>query len=152
SIEAQRNADAFLRRLENNKGRVLAASKLPDELIVHDDFGNASIGETAHETGATNIRAVDFQTENGRQQDAERSEHSHQTAFLIGRLQHDNGETDIGPILGGDALNQGTLFALRAGRRVAADLPFAECRFDHALSVNDDEDADDLAYACRCPD
>jgi hypothetical protein len=53
---------------------------------------------------------------------------------VIGGLQDDDGEADIGAVLGGDALDQRALVALRSRRGVAADLPVAMHRFDRALA------------------
>src|SRR5665647_804037 len=59
--EAHRKADAFLRRLEDDEGRVLAGAKFLDELVVHDHFGDATVGQAAHETGAADIGGVDLE-------------------------------------------------------------------------------------------
>jgi hypothetical protein len=55
---------------------------------------------------------------------------------LIGRFQHNDGEADIRPVFCGHALDQGALLALRARRRVAADLPVAVYRFDGSLRAS----------------
>ena len=99
--------------------------------IMH--LGDAAVRQAAHEAGAADVGLVDLQPEAGRQQHAERRQHAHQPALLVGGLQHDHGEADIGAVLGGDALDQGALLALRAGRRVAADLPVAVDRLHRAL-------------------
>ena len=111
----------------------LAGAHLVDQVVVHDHFGDAAVRQAAHEAGAADVAAVDLEAEPRRQQHAERSDHPHQPALLIGGLQHDDGEADIGPVLGGHALHQRALLALSAGRRVAADLPVAMHRAHRAL-------------------
>ncbi len=66
-------------------------------------------------------------------QHAERRQHPHQPALLVGGLQHDHGEADIWSVFGGHALDQRALLGLGAGRGVAADLPVAMHRAHDAL-------------------
>src|ERR1700722_5191945 len=52
AFEAHREADAFFRRLEDDEGRGLAGTQLVDQGVVHDHFGNAAVGQAAHESSA----------------------------------------------------------------------------------------------------
>src|SRR5579863_5659013 len=133
TLEAHREADAFLRCLEDDEGRGLAGAHLADQLVVHDHLGDATIGQAAHEAGAADIGIVDLEAEPGRQQHPERRDDAHQAAFLIAGLEHDHRQPDIGAVLGGYALHQRALLALRTRRGVAADLPVAMDRTDRAL-------------------
>src|SRR5512139_3503505 len=121
--KAHREPNSFLRRLEDNEGCRLADAQLLDQLVIHDDFGDAAVRQAPHKTGAADVRLVDLQAKARRQQYAERCDHAHQPAFLIGGLEHDHGEADIGAVFGGDALDQRALLGLGARRRIAADLP-----------------------------
>ena len=97
------------------------------------DFGDAAVGQAANEAGAADIGLVDLEPEARRQQHAERCNHAHQPAFLVGGLEHDHGQADIGAVLGGDALDQGALLGFGARRRITADLPVFVHRLDGAL-------------------
>jgi hypothetical protein len=70
-----------------------------------------------------------------RPEDAERGDHPHQLALLVGGLEHDHGQAGIGAVLGHHALDQGALLALRARRGIAADLPVAMHRAHRALRM-----------------
>src|SRR5258708_7039010 len=63
----------------------------------------------------------------------ERDLDPHQPRLLVGGLEHQHGDTDIGAVLSDDALEQGALFGLGARRRFAADLPVAMHRLYRAL-------------------
>src|SRR5437764_3028026 len=69
SLQAHREADSLLRRLENDEGRSLPGAQLLDQIVVHDHFGHAAARQAAHETGAADILIVDLETKAGRQQD-----------------------------------------------------------------------------------
>src|SRR5262249_38013444 len=69
--KAHREADAFFRCLENNEGRGLAVAELLDQLVVHDDFGNAAIRQAAHKAGAPDISLVNLEPQARRQQYAQ---------------------------------------------------------------------------------
>src|SRR5580693_6788068 len=72
ALQAHREADALLGRLEDDEGRGLAGAHLLDQLVFHDHFGDAAIGQAAHEAGAADIVVVDLQAQPRWQQDAER--------------------------------------------------------------------------------
>src|SRR5690349_79800 len=69
--ETHRKADAFLRRLEDDESRGRAAAQFADEGLVHDYFGDAAVGQAAHEAGAADVDIVDLEAEARRQQNAE---------------------------------------------------------------------------------
>src|ERR1043165_8712136 len=46
-VQAEREADAFFRGLEDDEGRGLGGAELTQELFVHHDFGDAAIGQAA---------------------------------------------------------------------------------------------------------
>ena len=106
---------------------------MAEQLVVHHDFGDAAIGQAAHEAGAADVLIVELQAQARGQQYAERRHHPHQLALLVGGFQHDHGEAGVGAVLGHHALDQGALLALRARRGVAADLPVAMDRPHRAL-------------------
>src|SRR3954452_19408378 len=132
-LQAHRNADAFFGRLEDDEGRLLAAAQLLEQVFVHLHLGDAPVRQAAHETRAADVSRVDLQAEAGREEHAEGRQHPHESALLIRGLQYDHSQADVGAVLGRDALDQGALFALCAGRRVAADLPVAMHGLDRAL-------------------
>ena len=96
-----------------------------DQRVVEHHFGDAAVRQAPHEARAADIGGVDLQAEPGRQQHAERRQDAQEAALLVGGLQDQHGEGDVRPVIGRDALNQRALLLLRAGRRVAADLPVA---------------------------
>src|SRR6187401_3744531 len=100
--EAHWEADSLFRRLEDDEGRGLAAAQLLDQLVVHDHFRDAAVWQAADEARAADIGLIDLEPEARWQQHAERCDHAHKPAFLIGGLEHDHGEADIGAILSGD--------------------------------------------------
>ena len=110
-------------------------AQLADQVVVHDDLGDAAVGHAAHEAGPAELGVVDLEPEARRQQHARRGDHPHQPGLLVRGLQHDHGQPDIGPVLGGDALDQRALLGLGARRGVAADLPVAVDGADRALGV-----------------
>src|SRR5260370_26716878 len=83
SLQAHREANAFLRRLENDEGRSLPGAQLLDQIVVHHHFGHAAARQAAHETGAADVLIVDLQPESRRHQDAKRGHHPHQAALLV---------------------------------------------------------------------
>src|SRR5215472_9357621 len=135
SVQAERKSDALLWRLEDDEGRRLGSLQLAEQLVVHDNFGDAAVRKAAHEAGAPHVLVVELQAQSGGQQHAERRYYPHQPALLVGGLEHDHGQTGIGAVLCHHALDQGALLVLRAGRRVAADLPVAMCRAHRALRL-----------------
>ena len=122
-------------RLEDDEGGGLAGPQLVDQVVVHDDLGDAAVGHAAHEAGPAQLGVVDLEPEAGGQQDAGRGDHPHDPGLLVGGLQDDHRQPDIGPVLRRDALNQHALLGLGAGRSVAADLPVAVDGSDRALGM-----------------
>ena len=59
------------------------------------------------QTRPADVGLVDLEPESRRQQHPEGREHTHQPALLIGGLEHDHGQSDVGTILRGDALDHG---------------------------------------------
>src|SRR5262245_61352041 len=55
TLQAHRETDPFLGRLEDDEGRGLARAQLLDQIIVHDHLGDAAIRQTADESGATDV-------------------------------------------------------------------------------------------------
>src|SRR4029078_1340604 len=131
--QAHREADAFFGRLKDDECRAFSGTQLLDQLVVHDHFSDAAVWQAADEARAPDIRLVDLEPETRRQHHAERRDHAHQAAFLVGRLEHDHGEADIGTVFSSDALDQSTLLGFGAGRRIAADLPVFMHRLHGAL-------------------
>src|SRR5262245_13502622 len=52
ALEAHRETDAFLGRLEDDEGRGLPRPQLLDQILVHDDLGDAAVRQAAYEPGA----------------------------------------------------------------------------------------------------
>ncbi len=111
----------------------MAVAHLADELVIHDDLGDAACRQAADESGPPDIDIVDLQPEAGGKQDTERRDHAQKLALSVRRLEDDHDQIDVWPILGGDALQQGALLMRRAGRRLATDFPIAVLGFDNAL-------------------
>jgi hypothetical protein len=86
--------------------------------------------------------------------DPERSHDAKKAALAIGGLEHDHEQGEIGTVLGGHVLNEGALFALGAGRGLAAQLPVVERAFDDALRASgrsrDSERQGDRRSRDRC--
>ena len=120
-------------RLEDNEGCGLAGAQLLEQIVVHHHLRDAAVGQAADEPGAADIHLVDLEPEPGRQQHAHRGDDPHQLGFVIGGLEDDDSEADIGAVFRGHALDEGALLALGSGRGVAADLPIVVDRFDRAL-------------------
>src|SRR6202034_4828944 len=116
-----RETDAFFRRLENDEGRGLPGAQLAYELVVHDHFGDAAVRQAAHEPRAADVVIIDFEPEAGRQEHPERGDDAHEPALLVGGLEDNDGQADIGAVLRRHTLHQRALLALRARRRVATD-------------------------------
>ena len=70
----------------------------------------------------------------GGQEHAQRRDDAQEAAFAVRRLQHDDHERDVRPVLGGHVLDDGALLGLGAGRRLAAHLPVAEGVLHDALA------------------
>src|SRR5262249_46112674 len=86
----------------------------------HDHLGHASVGQAAHEAGAAHVLLIDLEPEPRGQKHADRRDDAHEARLRIRGLEHDDGEPDIGAILGGHALDEPTLLALRGAPRVGA--------------------------------
>jgi hypothetical protein len=43
-VQAERKPDPLFRRLENDERRGLGGTQLPEQLVVHHDFGDAAVG------------------------------------------------------------------------------------------------------------
>src|SRR5579864_5664120 len=86
TLQAHGKADAFFGRLENDEGRGLAVAQLVDQVVVHDHFGDAAVGQAAHETSAADVLIVDLQPQPRGNQHAERRDHAHQAALLVAGL------------------------------------------------------------------
>src|SRR3954449_9914814 len=134
--KVQRDTDAFFRRLIDDEGGGLAGPHLVDQLVFHDDFGDATGRQAAHEAGTADIGLIDFEAEAVRQQHAERCDDAQEPALAVGGLEHDHDQIDVGLVLGGAALPQSALLAARAGWRLAAQLPIAVLGFDDALRLS----------------
>src|SRR6202008_470050 len=63
SLQAHGEADAFLRRLEDDEGRGLAVAQFGDQVVVHDHFGDAAVRQAAHEAGAADVVVVELHAE-----------------------------------------------------------------------------------------
>ena len=111
----------------------MAGTQLLDQIIVHHHFGDAAVRQAADEAGPADVGLIDLQSEPGREQHADRRNHTQQSALLVGGFQYDHGQTDIGAILGSDALNERALLALGARRCVTANLPVVVNGLDRAL-------------------
>src|SRR5450432_141134 len=68
--QRQRDADALFGGLKDDESRGFAILHLIKELVVHDDFGDAAVGETAHEGRPADVDLIDFQTKARRDQHA----------------------------------------------------------------------------------
>src|SRR5581483_84077 len=51
TLETEGKANPLFRRLEDDEGRRLPVAQLPDQLVVHHHFGEASARQAAHEAG-----------------------------------------------------------------------------------------------------
>ena len=60
-LSGHRKADALFRCLEDDEGRGLAGAQLPHQFLVHDHFGDAAVGQAAHEAGAADVGLVDLE-------------------------------------------------------------------------------------------
>src|SRR5271156_3643145 len=83
TLQAHGEADALLGRLEDDESRGLTGAHLLDQLVIHDDLGDAAVGQAAHEAGAADVVVVDLQAEPRGQQHAKRSDDAHQAALLV---------------------------------------------------------------------
>src|SRR6202022_3266932 len=66
ALETYGKADALLGRLENDESRGLPAAQLLEQIVIHHHFGNAAVGQAAHESGAADVDLVDLEPEAGR--------------------------------------------------------------------------------------
>ena len=57
TLQRHREANALFRRLEDDEGRGLGGAELAEQLVVHDDLGDAAIGQAADEAGAADVLA-----------------------------------------------------------------------------------------------
>jgi hypothetical protein len=90
---------------------------------------------------------IDLQPEAGGKQNAHGGDDTHEPALLVGGLQHDHGEADIGAILSHDALHERALLVLGAWWRITAHLPVIVDRLDRALC---DGAFGCASRACQC--
>src|SRR5437867_1892220 len=63
ALEAHREADALLRRLEDDEGRGLPGTQLLDQILVHDHFGDAAVRQATHKAGASDVGLIDLEPE-----------------------------------------------------------------------------------------
>src|SRR4051795_5578725 len=70
-VQAEREADAFFRGLEDDEGRGLGSAELAEQLVVHDDLGDAAIGQAADKAGTAYVLVVELEAEAGGQENAE---------------------------------------------------------------------------------
>src|SRR5262249_6970524 len=70
-----RDADAGLRRLEDDEGRGMPLVELGEQVFVDLDLGNAAVAGAADVGGIADVLAVDLEPEAGRQEDAARDKH-----------------------------------------------------------------------------
>src|SRR5262245_6703779 len=63
SGQAHREADAFLRCLKDNECCRFARAQLLDQLVVHDHFRDAAVGQAANKAGAADVGLVDLEPE-----------------------------------------------------------------------------------------
>src|SRR5262245_27562295 len=125
SGERYRDADPFLRGLEEDERRGLAAAELAEELILQHHLRHASVRDAADEPGLADVALINLEGEARSEQHAERGEDAHDARPSVGRLEDDHRQPDVVTVLGGDELHEDALLAGGPGRRVAADLPVA---------------------------
>src|SRR5690606_15215387 len=87
TLEIDRNADAFLGRLEDDEGRRLAGGERVDQRLFQDDLRVAAVLEATHEIGAANILAVDIEAEAVGQEHAERRQDAQDLRLVVGGAQ-----------------------------------------------------------------
>src|ERR1700722_6971279 len=131
--KGERDADPLLRRLKDDEGRRLSILHLVDQFVFHHDFGDAAIGQAAHETGAADIGLVDLEAEARGNQHAKRRDDAQQATLAVCRLEHDDDQGDVGTVLRRHALYERALLPRGAGRRFATGFPVAVFGFDDAL-------------------
>src|SRR6185437_3101208 len=87
TFQAHRKPDAFFRGLEDDEGRGFPIAQFLDQFVVHHDFRDAAVGQTAHESCAADVGLVDLEAQPRWQQHAERRYDPHQAALLVGGLE-----------------------------------------------------------------
>src|SRR5215208_4465770 len=59
-VQAEREADTLFGGLEDDEGGGLGALEQAQELVVHDNLGDAAVGQAAHEAGAVDVLVVEL--------------------------------------------------------------------------------------------
>src|SRR5262249_35156109 len=80
ALQANREADAFFGRPEDDEDRGLAGAQLLEQIVIHDHLGNAATRQAADEAGAPNIGLGDLEPEPGGKQ------HAHGAMTRMSRL------------------------------------------------------------------
>src|SRR5262245_25670676 len=125
ALQAYGNADAGLRRVEGDEHGGAAGLHLVDDLVLQHHLRHAAALAAFEEGRIADVLAVDLESEPGGQQHAERNHYAKQLLVLADRLIEHDRETDIRPVLGGDALHQRAFLFLGPRRGAAGDLPGA---------------------------
>ena len=131
----------------------LPVAELPDQRVVHQHLGDAAVGQAADEAGRAHVGIVDAKAKPARKKHAERRQHAQDARLLVGGLHDHHREADILAVLRRHELHDDALLILRAGRRIAAEVPVAVFRLHLALGESlsaEREEAGQRAMARRC--
>ena len=79
------------------KVAVLAVRELAEQLVVHHDSATQPLGRQRTKPARPTSSLSSFRPSRG-QQHAERRDHAHQPALLVGGFQHDDGQAGIGAV------------------------------------------------------
>jgi hypothetical protein len=105
TLQAHRDADASLGRVEDDEHGGAAVLHLIDDFVLQHHLCHAAALAAFEERRVADVLAVDLEAEAGRQQHAERHHHAEQLLVLADRFIEHHGQSDIRPVLGGDALH-----------------------------------------------
>src|SRR4051812_21992342 len=83
AVQRHRDADALLRGLEHDEGGRLPLLELVDQVVFHDDLGDAARGQAADEAGPAHVGLIDLEAEARRKQDPERREDAQEAAPAV---------------------------------------------------------------------
>src|SRR5262245_19159461 len=135
ALQADRDANAGFRRIEDDEHGGASAHHLLDHLVLQHHLGYAALLAAFEERRVADILVIDLESKAGGQEHAERHHDAQQLLILADGFVEHHGQPDIWPVLRGHALHQRAFLLLGAWRRATAHLPGSVGLLHHAAGA-----------------